>query len=180
MNDLTLITPPPGLTGADYAMIEQAVMETARGRWFLLEYARRQRVAETQRLTDAVDRLEALIESQAAGKAVEPASDAVSAVAERLADIVWRMREAGVNDALCVEIERQIAIVRRLRAKEPPAQVKAPPAAAAPDTPEIGVPSALSEAQIAPEAAAPALDRRVSALSGLDELPLVAKLAMFC
>ena len=41
-------------------MIEQAVMETARGRWFLLEYARRQRAAETQRLADLVDRLEAM------------------------------------------------------------------------------------------------------------------------
>jgi len=33
-------------------------METARGRWFLLEYARRLRAAETKELLDAIERLE--------------------------------------------------------------------------------------------------------------------------
>ena len=39
-------TPPEGIAAQDYEAIEDAVMETARGRWFLKEYARRMRAAE--------------------------------------------------------------------------------------------------------------------------------------
>jgi hypothetical protein len=41
----------------DFDAIETAVMETARGRWFLKEYARRNRNADTQVVLEAVDRL---------------------------------------------------------------------------------------------------------------------------
>ncbi len=41
----------------DFDTIEAAVMETARGRWFLKEYARRNRNADTQLVLEAVDRL---------------------------------------------------------------------------------------------------------------------------
>lgn len=51
----------PGLSASDYDAIEAAVMETERGRWFLAEYARRQRAAETQILLDAIQKLEAAI-----------------------------------------------------------------------------------------------------------------------
>jgi chemotaxis regulatin CheY-phosphate phosphatase CheZ len=43
---------------ADYESIELAVMETARGRWFLAEYARRNRQADTQVLLSALSRIE--------------------------------------------------------------------------------------------------------------------------
>jgi chemotaxis protein CheZ len=42
----------------DYDAIEAAVMETARGRWFLSEFARRTRAADTAALLAAIDRLE--------------------------------------------------------------------------------------------------------------------------
>jgi len=124
MNDLTLTTPPPGIAAADYAAIEEAVMETARGRWFLLEYARRQRAAETQRLADAVDRLEHAIETMQPQLAIaaaapepiaQPTNETAAAVAERLSDIVWTMRERGVGDQFCAELEKQIRIIRTLR-----------------------------------------------------------------
>lgn len=51
-NALTTIAP------ADYDAIEEAVMETARGRWFLAEYARRNRNADTNMLLDAIGRIE--------------------------------------------------------------------------------------------------------------------------
>jgi hypothetical protein len=41
----------------DFDTIEAAVMETARGRWFLKEYARRNRNADTQAVLEAVERL---------------------------------------------------------------------------------------------------------------------------
>lgn len=41
----------------DYEAIEQAVLDSPRGRWFLAEYARRNRALETDRLLEAIDRL---------------------------------------------------------------------------------------------------------------------------
>jgi len=41
----------------DFDTIEAAVMETARGRWFLKEYARRNRNADTQAVLEAIERL---------------------------------------------------------------------------------------------------------------------------
>ena len=48
---------PAPLNEADYEAIESAVMETARGRWFLAEFARRNRAADTNRLLEAIERL---------------------------------------------------------------------------------------------------------------------------
>ena len=50
--------PPTPLRQEDYLAIEAAVMETARGRWFLSEYARRNRNADTDTLLTAIDKLE--------------------------------------------------------------------------------------------------------------------------
>src|SRR5262249_14289850 len=53
----------------DYEAIREAFMETARGRWFLDEYARRNRNADTRMVLDAVARIE---ESLAAQKQPPP------------------------------------------------------------------------------------------------------------
>ena len=58
-----------GLTEADFESIEAAVMETARGRWFLLEYARRCRAQDTGRILSAIDRLEGAASEARAGEA---------------------------------------------------------------------------------------------------------------
>jgi chemotaxis protein CheZ len=60
---------PSPLNEADYEAIEAAVMETARGRWFLAEYARRNRHADTTMLLKALDRIESTIGGK---KTVEP------------------------------------------------------------------------------------------------------------
>ena len=46
----------------DYEAIEQAVMETPRGRWFLAEFLRRHQAEETRRLLSALKRLERAME----------------------------------------------------------------------------------------------------------------------
>ena len=69
---------------ADYAAISEALMETARGRWFLAEYARRNRNADTRLVLDKVARLE---ESLAARQQADAASDAGPAVTEAVATI---------------------------------------------------------------------------------------------
>jgi chemotaxis protein CheZ len=44
-----------------YAAIEDALVATPRGRWFLAEYARRNRTAETEMLLEAIAKLEAAV-----------------------------------------------------------------------------------------------------------------------
>src|ERR1700742_3500336 len=48
----------------DYAAIREAFMETARGRWFLDEYTRRNRNADTAMVLDAVARIEETLVAQ--------------------------------------------------------------------------------------------------------------------
>lgn len=86
---------PPRLPETDYATIETAVMETARGRWFLTEYARRNRAADTESVLKAIARLEemaGLLDSPTpAGSAMEPILKAI----DELRGAPWQ----GVADA---------------------------------------------------------------------------------
>lgn len=52
---------PALLSKEDYATIEAAVMETERGRWFLKEYACRNRNADSEAILAVLDRLETVI-----------------------------------------------------------------------------------------------------------------------
>jgi hypothetical protein len=54
----------PSISEADYGAIEAAVLETARGRWFLREFARRNRTADTLVLLDAMSRLEQAVAAE--------------------------------------------------------------------------------------------------------------------
>ncbi len=58
MGDARALTP---LSQADYDAIEAAVMETARGRWFMAEYARRNRQADTLQLLESIHRIERVV-----------------------------------------------------------------------------------------------------------------------
>ena len=121
----------------DYDAISQAFMETSRGRWFLGEYAKRNRNADTRMVLDAVARIE---ETLAAEKeefaksrltealavirhAVEQAQAAAMVAAENLApqealapirkgtriirEISWRWREIGADSRICDLIDSQ-------------------------------------------------------------------------
>src|SRR5258708_17333523 len=54
-------TPPLPAAQSDYYCIYAALMDTARGRWFLQEYARRNRSADTKLLLAAIERIEAVV-----------------------------------------------------------------------------------------------------------------------
>jgi chemotaxis protein CheZ len=65
---------PPALmplSEADYELIEAAVMETGRGRWFLAEYARRNRHSDTMMLLGAIGRLEAAIRGERTAQSLD-------------------------------------------------------------------------------------------------------------
>jgi hypothetical protein len=74
----------------DYDAISEAFMETSRGRWFLGEYAKRNRNADTRMVLDAVSRIEQTIAAQ---RQPEPAPD------EGLAEAL-RLSEAWLAEAL--------------------------------------------------------------------------------
>lgn len=76
---------PQSLSAEDFDAIEAAVMETARGRWFLAEYARRNRHADTQVLLDAVARVESAVREQAGS--ANAAGDEVQRLRRGIADM---------------------------------------------------------------------------------------------
>ncbi|MHA1165624.1 MAG: hypothetical protein ACTSP0_08615, partial [Alphaproteobacteria bacterium] len=52
------IKAPSPIRTADYEAIEDALLQSARGRWFLSEYGQRNRTADTKMLLDAITKLE--------------------------------------------------------------------------------------------------------------------------
>ena len=125
----------------DYDAIREAFMETARGRWFLGEFAKRNRNADTSMVLDAVakieetlaaqrqpvveDRLpEALVEIRRAIREAETIAIAAcdpAAIEARLAaiprgvriikEISWRWREIGADGRICDLIDSQLASI---------------------------------------------------------------------
>ncbi|MCA1528487.1 MULTISPECIES: hypothetical protein [Bradyrhizobium] len=125
----------------DYDAIREAFMETARGRWFLGEYAKRNRNADTRMVLDAVakieetlaaqrqpmveDRLpEALVEIRRAiceAETIALAAIDPGAIEASLApiprgvriikEISWRWREIGADGRICDLIDSQLASI---------------------------------------------------------------------
>lgn len=125
----------------DYDAIREAFLETARGRWFLGEYAKRNRNADTSMVLDAVakieetlaaqrqpvveDRLpEALVEIRRALREAETIAIAAfdpAAIEASLApiprgiriikEISWRWREIGADGRICDLIDSQLASI---------------------------------------------------------------------
>jgi hypothetical protein len=78
----------PSQEEADYQAICSAVEETARGRWFLAEYARRNRNADTKLVLAAIDRLQsALLHDRDPPPYLERLPDQISALTNALARI---------------------------------------------------------------------------------------------
>src|SRR5258706_4289783 len=126
----------------DYEAIREAFMETSRGRWFLGEYARRNRNADTRMVLDAVARIEeslaaqrqpapesGLVEALAAiRRALEEARAAASGALDSLAleenlapvrkgvrvirEIAWRLREIGADGRICDLIDSQVSVIQ--------------------------------------------------------------------
>src|SRR5205814_8653732 len=64
----------------DYAAISEAFMETSRGRWFLTEYAKRNRNADTRMVLDAVARIEQSLVAQKQAVADNTLADALATI----------------------------------------------------------------------------------------------------
>jgi hypothetical protein len=92
----------------DYDAISQAFMETSRGRWFLGEYAKRNRNADTSMVLEAVARLE---ENLAAQRQPQPAPD--NGLKEALAAIRSAVDEARVAALDGLALEEKLGPVRK-------------------------------------------------------------------
>ncbi|MGY8664690.1 hypothetical protein Q3C01_20370 [Bradyrhizobium sp. UFLA05-109] len=125
----------------DYDAIREAFMETARGRWFLGEYAKRNRNADTRMVLDAVAKIEETLAAQrqpvvedrlpealvAIRRAIREAETiAIAAVDPALLEtslgpihrgvriireISWRWREIGADGRICDLIDSQLAAI---------------------------------------------------------------------
>jgi hypothetical protein len=67
---------------ADYDAISEAFMETSRGRWFLSEYAKRNRNADTSMVLDAVARIEQNLAAQKDAAPEHGLAEALAAIRE--------------------------------------------------------------------------------------------------
>ena len=120
----------------DYAAIAEAFMETSRGRWFLTEYAKRNRNADTRMVLDAVARIEEslsvqreeTLQREAAlqreeGLSAQQAAEAVAKAAaaqERLTEALDAIRgavdaaeESAVEAIDSLALEQRLAPVRK-------------------------------------------------------------------
>ncbi len=96
----------------DYEAIREAFMETARGRWFLGEYARRNRNADTSMVLDAVARIEQTIAAQRQSPPPPPEDK----LPEALAAIRKVVEHAGIAASAAFEdlrLEDNLAPIRR-------------------------------------------------------------------
>jgi hypothetical protein len=90
-------------TDADYEAIHEAFMETSRGRWFLTEYAKRNRNADTRMVLDAVERLEAGLASQREAQAEAVAAAAEAAAVQAAEAVAARAAEAAAAHAVATQ-----------------------------------------------------------------------------
>jgi hypothetical protein len=104
--------------GLDYLEIEQAVMETSRGRWFLTEFARRHKAADTAELLDAIRRLEGQIQTMSAEASNSSVSQKLDGL-EGLAELDEQPAADSDDDAgqpeIADKLDRTAKLVRRLR-----------------------------------------------------------------
>jgi hypothetical protein len=125
----------------DYDAISEAFMETSRGRWFLGEYAKRNRNADTRMVLDAVARIEESLAAQRQPAVAKGLAEALSAIrgavveartaagaaidglaleqtlapvrkgARVIREIAWRLREIGADGRICDLIDSQVTAI---------------------------------------------------------------------
>ena len=164
---------------ADYDAISAAFMETSRGRWFLSEYARRNRNADTRMVLDAVARIEenlaaernaapddrlpqalaairlAVDEAKAAAAQASAGTEAsftpIRGAAQTIREILMRLREIGADGRIYDLMESQVGVIEA----------------------GCGEPG-LADARSALDAAFDLIEQRISEFEGEDAVPASA------
>jgi hypothetical protein len=105
----------------DYAAISEAFMETSRGRWFLTEYAKRNRNADTSMVLDAVARIEQSLAAQKeetlqrdlAAQQLAAVATAGTDLTEALTAIRNAVEAAQASVAEALALEQKLAPIRK-------------------------------------------------------------------
>src|SRR5436190_8373361 len=101
----------------DYEAIRDAFMETSRGRWFLGEYAKRNRNADTRMVLDAVARVEETLAAQkqpAPESGLQEALHAIrSALEEARSAASTALENSALEDALA-PVRKGARIIREI------------------------------------------------------------------
>src|SRR5262245_62123351 len=98
----------------DYEAIREAFMETARGRWFLGEYARRNRNADTSMVLDAVARIEETLAAQKREPPPPPpAEDRRAEMLAAIASAVAKAEDSASNALDGMAVEGSLAPIRK-------------------------------------------------------------------
>jgi hypothetical protein len=109
----------------DYAAISEAFMETSRGRWFLTEYAKRNRNADTRMVLDAVARIEQSLASQKEdGLAAQREAAAADASLNEAKLTEARLAEAKLAEARLAEVRLTEARLTEARLTEAMASIR--------------------------------------------------------
>jgi len=96
---LAISTMPPALPAdADYDALCEALMASARGRWFLEEYAKRNRNADTGLVLDAIARVEAVVRTEQAHQASQGMRIELLEMARTIAQTRADVAEANVAE----------------------------------------------------------------------------------
>ena len=106
------MTEPP-FSSDDYEAIAAAVMETERGRWFLTEYARRNRAADTAAILDALSELERRFRQQAPQADAGRMAHLLGAASERTRLLRNELKQAGAGKPVARAL-RQLKRLERL------------------------------------------------------------------
>lgn len=135
------------LSEADFDAIREAFMETSRGRWFLSEYTKRNRNADTAMVLNAVARIEQTIETQQQAAPADALPNALAAIRRSLVEarttataafdrqiindalapiqkgvriiheISWRWREIGGDSRICDILDSQADAIEKAHAQ---------------------------------------------------------------
>jgi hypothetical protein len=107
-------------TNDDYDALAAAVMETERGRWFLAEFARRNRAADTAAVLDAMAGLEMRLAAERLERAALPSHDvgrmavAISKIAVRAAFLRADLEGPAPSERRVARALRHLALLDRL------------------------------------------------------------------
>jgi hypothetical protein len=103
---------------ADYEAIRDAFMETSRGRWFLGEYAKRNRNADTSMVLDAVARIEEVLATQRQApppdNRLPEALAAIRSALERATETAGAAFDGAAVEANLAPIRKGIVIIKEI------------------------------------------------------------------
>ena len=103
---------------ADYEAIRDAFMETSRGRWFLGEYAKRNRNADTSMVLDAVARIEEVLATQRQApppdNRLPEALAAIRSALERATETAGAALDSASVEANLAPIRKGIVIIKEI------------------------------------------------------------------